>query len=1269
MKFNKSQQQALDSNVSTIISAGAGSGKTAVLTEKVYRLIDEGVIDTNNLLVLTFTNAAAYSMKMKIIKNFKEKNSPFQNKVVSAHIQTYDSFSLDLVKKYAFELGINPNINIVNQAIISSKVKDFINEVIDKKYENSEEKVRYSIHYLCFNGDQNLRNLIYDIYEALSSFTPDSRSNFINNYEDLYLNQDRLQEEFNSILFGNFLMQLINDLQAFLLKYEIPLLNPLKEKLNEITLDEKNSKLILENTDYSIYDFATFILNFLSKITKKTNEVKNLEFNDEFIADKKKITDFIKKYYDYLNIDNQINLLLKQKPIIDLIFEVIKEVDEKISSYKKLTSSYTFADIANLSLSLLKDEKYKDIKKEIKDTYKFILVDEYQDTNDIQEEFINELIEGTDNKLFVVGDVKQSIYGFRNANPSLFIARRKKYKEDNQNSCSIDMNTNYRSIKKILDDINKYCEANMSLEHGNIEFNESEKLIYDLDTDLYCYKELENNKNSQYGISVLIPTSLPYQAERFDINYPYIYAIAKDIINKINNKYQVIDEVKDGVIKYRDVTFKDFAILTRTGYSYQDFREVFEKFNIPLNLVFDSEYRNEIIIEVIENIIKFTLAYLNNDESNYPHYFMSLARSYLYEYNDEKIFNILFTLDNNNRIDNVQRIKNIKNSDVYLNIVDFANNVISKNENISSIFNKLISYFKIIEKLDKLGNIENNINVIEVFYSIVNSLDNASTSLEGLALMLKSLTDNKIELKGSTVVENNNAVTLETMHKSKGLEYKIVYIPFNEASYSNKAKKPLVDKKYGLFIKNSYEFGTPKFNYLYNVKYESNKKEDSDEFERIIYVALTRAKESLILVDNFKKPDKGLLVEYYKAYKRHIEFNDELFNLPVLKDDLLTSIVKDFKVVIDFYNSLVLNDEAKIKDILTKFSDEDLIENLNTLAKDLLNFKRTNGISKSLLKDLDYETLKATDGLKKTILEDLYELITHGANYIFGYVYKLLIPKTGEIKFTFLPSELQNKKYLKNFLNNYNNLVKDDSKKFQFDITNPINYFVLEKIVLPILGIDLDVKPILIFYPVDSYYELSSLKDEIKPLEQLEKKDEIEVEEVYSKLRTTNKIYEFKDKVNKRASHKVDKNLSLDKEIVEDPNQGKLNKGILYHKILELFDFKKQDYTFIKDENVKKLIKNIVSLDILSDVKDADIYKEYQYLIDGQEGIIDLLLVYKDKIKIIDYKTKNIDDEAYNRQLNVYRSNIEKLFGSKDIKMYLFSIVDGTYKEVSKEEV
>ena len=125
----------------------------------------------------------------------------------------------------------------------------------------------------------------------------------------------------------------------------------------------------------------------------------------------------------------------------------------------------------------------------------------------------------------------------------------------------------------------------------------------------------------------------------------------------------------------------------------------------------------------------------------------------------------------------------------------------------------------------------------------------------------------------------------------------------------------------------------------------------------------------------------------------------------------------------------------------------------------------------------------------------------------------------------------------------------------------------------------------------------------------------------------------------------------------------------MYHKILELFDFKKQDYSFIKDENVKKLIKNIVSLDILSDVKDADIYKEYQYLIDGQEGIIDLLLVYKDKIKIIDYKTKNIDDEAYNRQLNVYRSNIEKLFGSKDIKMYLLSIVDGTYKEVSKEEV
>ena len=147
MKPNRSQQQALDSKVSTIISAGAGSGKTAVLTEKVYGLIEQGVIDINNLLVLTFTNAAAYSMKMKIIKKFKEVNSNFKDKVVSAHIQTYDSFSLDLVKKYSLELGLNPHINVVNEALMKSKVKDYINEAIETGNSKIDEYTNLANEY------------------------------------------------------------------------------------------------------------------------------------------------------------------------------------------------------------------------------------------------------------------------------------------------------------------------------------------------------------------------------------------------------------------------------------------------------------------------------------------------------------------------------------------------------------------------------------------------------------------------------------------------------------------------------------------------------------------------------------------------------------------------------------------------------------------------------------------------------------------------------------------------------------------------------------------------------------------------------------------------------------------------------------------------------------------------------------------------------------------------------------------------------------------
>ena len=1277
MKPNRSQQQALDSKVSTIISAGAGSGKTAVLTEKVYGLIEQGVIDINNLLVLTFTNPAAYSMKMKIIKKFKEVNSNFKDKVVSAHIQTYDSFSLDLVKKYSLELGLNPHINVVNEALMKSKVKDYINEVIDSKYISNIEDIRYFLNSLCFNGDDNLRTLIFDIYQKLESFTPSTREEFISNYNDIYLNKENLTNLFNKEIFHKSILPTINDIYKLLNDYsDLSVLSSLNEYISLIKVDETNYKLYQLNNEIDYLSFSTKIIEILKKYTKKVKVINEYSYKEKFIDDKTKISNNLKSYLVYFNVNEQVERLLKQKRIINLIFSVIKEVDIKIDNYKRLTSSYTFSDIAKYSLLLLKDERFKDIKEEIRNTYKFILVDEYQDTNDIQEEFINELVNNSDNKLFVVGDVKQSIYGFRNANPKLFIERRKKYLEEGETKAMVvDMNTNYRSIKKILDDINKYCESNMSLDHGNIEFNDNERLVYDEEVDLYKTNELEENKDGEYGISVISPLSLPYQEDKISIATPYIYVIAKDIITKINNKYQVIDKIEDNVIKYRDVKFSDFAILTRTGRTYKEFTYIFEKLNIPLNLVFDSAYRNEIIIEVIENIIRFTIDYLNNDETNYPHYFMSLARSYLYEYNDEKIFNILHVTNSFKGIDSFKRIENIKNNEIYLDIANFATNIISKDENISLIFNKLVSYFGIIKKLDRFGDIENNINIIEVFYSIIKSLDDASTSLEGLRLILDSLVANKIELKASKVVENNNAVTLETMHKSKGLEYKIVYIPFNDASFSEQTvKKPLVSKDYGLFIKNGYDFDIPLYNYFYKKEAESLKKEECDEFERIIYVALTRAKESLILVDNFKQNDKVCLYnEYYKAYKEQIAFNDDLFNICYLKEDLiLKKIIPDYKIEVEIYNNLVLNNESYLEDKLNTFSDVNLLDNLRSLAIDELNAKKVfiSQSKDSPIDKLTYKEIKASQEIRGSVLTYLRKNIYNGASYLLSYALKRLNSLTGCINFKELDNKYKNKLFLRNYLNYYNEISKDSSKQISFKISDPTSYYVLENIILPRLNVSLDIYPILSSYPNESKYRFISLKEEINPLSIKDNVKELKVEEVYDKLSVNDNIYSFKEKINKRASHKKEQvNLSLDKDIKEDIDQDKLSRGILYHKILELLDFKKKDYSFIKDNNIRKLIENIMNLDILKDVNEAKIYKEYQYLIDGQEGIIDLLLVYNDKIKIIDYKTKNIDDEAYNHQLNVYRSNIEKLFNITNIKMYLLSIVDCTFKEVNKEDI
>ncbi len=1247
MKFNKEQQRAIDSRKNCLISAGAGSGKTAVLTEKVFQLIEKGGIDPKNLLVLTFTNAAAYSMKQKIIRAFKKNSSNKALEIVSSHIETFDAFSAFLVRKYSFRLKVDPNFKMVNQSLFDAKTMEIIDKILATYYKNEEnETFKELIYDFAFKGDDTLKEILFTFYKKLSNYSLKEKEDFIYNYEEKYLKEEFIAFSIGKIIKNKVLIPFFNHISS-------PLFDVLNkhEKINveyNYLLDTlKNVEEIDENETISLYQK---IIDYLT--INKLPQIRKFAYKSQYDKYKKFKDDYLKKYAVYLDIDSQKELLFSYKNKIKLIIEILIKVDDELEKYKSLNSSYDFSDISKKASSLLIKDEFNDIKEEIRNTYKYILVDEYQDTNDIQEEFLNNLTIGTNNKLFVVGDVKQSIYAFRNANPSLFINRKNNYLNDLKNNEVIDMNINYRSFSEILELINRYFKANMSKNNGGIVFNTMEELIYDNETDLY--KNSDKYINGDHGMKIIFNNAIDYSLSRRLSLYNDAMLIIKDILKKINSNYEVFDE--DSPTKRRKVNFGDFAVLTRKNKDLAAILKIFKEFGIPSNIKSDVSYIDAHPIRVLESLIKLYLAFKNNDESNLVHLYVSLARSFLYSYSDEEIYNL---------INSENKIKLIKDSEIYIKMRNFYinfNNI--ESFSLSSLIEKMIIEFDFNNALIRLGDYEDNLNYLEYFYYLVKDVEGNGGNIFDLLNTLELMVDNDIELTASNLVDNTNSVELATIHKSKGLEYKILYIPFRSAISRDKPKMDefMLSKEYGaLFKKRGYSG----FSYtLLNKDYiDEEAKSEKDEFERLLYVALTRAKESIIFVGNsyssksFQK--NSLEKEFYNAFNKKIIPNLKTFDLLEkygILDKNSRQLILDY---IDVYNAIAIKDiKNKCVEEFIKFEREKDIISLGTsLRKDKpYHYSTGQGSVKDFLPNENvYEYFKVFATNKDLI--NLSNSILYNLRVLKEYLnndFRFVLFRQNKTK-KFVLTRKDRRMYY--FVRTFEEFNSKNDNDIWFDSSSGDDFFLVEAIDKLNLLNGESFEPLFIEIPLDPIkYEIYDYKEVIKPISATKDKE-------YKNLEVNDEIVVFKEKENKKASHSVSLALPFNKEMEE-----KLKEGIRLHQLLEYFNFKNPDYSFIKNETERKIIDKILSLDIFKDIKKANIYKEYQYLAIDQEGIIDLLLVYDDHIDIIDYKTKNIDDEAYINQLNIYRENIDKLFnkGKKKylISCYLLSLIDGIYKKI-----
>ena len=851
MKWTKEQQLAIDKEgTNLIISAGAGSGKTAVLSERVLRKLKEG-IDIRNILILTFTNEAAKEMKERIRKKIKKEGLTEQLSLIdAAYITTFDAYALDIVKKYHYLFNLDSNLSIIDSSIIDLQKKRFLEEITLELFSTKDSNYLKLVRDFTSRDDATIKEAILNIAKSLDLRY--DKKEYLNNYIDNYYNDTYIDKIFNEyfLYLKNLTALIEEDYYA------------LEESFNEKTKEKCYNALapIFKPRNYQ-------------DLYQKNIELPQLRgLEEENIPIKEDLKKLVKELNE-LTIYSESELkeqVKSTKYYVLAIINIILKLDEKIDEYKRTKNAFEFVDIAKMAIKIVKENP--SIREELKNTYQEIMIDEYQDTNDLQELFIKEI---ENNNVYMVGDIKQSIYRFRNANPSIFKDKYDNYKK-HINGEKIDLLENFRSRKEVLANINEIFNLLMINSLGGVDYQDNHAMIYG---NLAYIKTGSNNQDNNLKI-------LKYQND--DNNYTNTeieaFTIAQDIKNKIENHYLVYD-FDLGI--NRPVTYNDFCIILDRGTHMARYKKIFEYWNIPMEIYKDSNLTEEQDVFIIRSIISLILSIKNAEyDPKMRYYFTSIARSYIGNMEDEEIF------------------KHLENNTFYkTEIWQKAKNIASILDNMtpSILLNRIIEDFSFYRQLILVGNLTDTMIRLDYLSNLANSMEFIGFTIEDFLDYLNSMLDTSTQIRYKEGKESGNCVKIMNIHKSKGLEFPICYYAGFDQKFNLKDLQTrfMYDPHYGILTPFYNEgIGTIFTKVLIKNKYLE---EEIAEKIRLFYVALTRAKEKMIIViPEFKKEN-------------------------IIKDkiDYLTGM--KYRSFYDFLSSISLN--------LNKYVELVDIDNLN-LSKD-----------------------------------------------------------------------------------------------------------------------------------------------------------------------------------------------------------------------------------------------------------------------------------------------------------------------------------------------
>ena len=861
MKLTEMQKNAVISPVSDIlVTAAAGSGKTQVLTGRIMnRIINENA-DISRMLIITFTNAAATEMRSRISKKITEAvtenpdNKHLRRQLAlsgSADISTTHSFCLKVVRTYFYLLDLDPTFKLAETYDVNIMKAEALSEAMDYFYDLKDDAFLSSVELLCGAKDDNkICEMVEKIWKfALNDPFPEK---WLENTRNKYL---ALSENFS--LYEN----MITETVRVLFNSAVKKLSESVEIASETPGLERHFKAYSENLSIvsSLYSHSTdwdsvhsgLSVKFASSPGGRCSadpiiKEKCKSLNDRAKEDVKKASEYITmsraEAYDY-------TLFMHQA--VSTLISVTEKAMELYNAKKSEKNVLDFDDLERLTIKILTDEDESgniipsDAAREIRDRYDEIYVDEYQDTS-YKQEAIYQMISGQSKgkpNLFMVGDMKQSIYKFRMIDPkNIFGKKAAEFKdvtekEDGDKHIKIALSKNFRSHADILESINSVFDVLMSEKAGEVEYKGTERLECG---STYYEKDLAI---PAFDLNVLSSPSGTSKEEYTNLQASFVAERIKKIIE---SGIKVYDKDLSG---YRPILYSDIAVLLRSPKNQAAyFEEAFRKQNLPSYSDIDSAFfeNNEIqillsLMQIIDNplqdisLVCVLRSPLFNFDENHLARLASKKKEYLYDAIKEDAYN---SEEPN------------KKSHYFMTVLKKWRKAAS-HKSVGDFLSYLIVETHFTSYVSAMPDSEEHLSNINILLSMAKKSD--ESSYKGLFNFLQYL--DKMSHKGegtsSDHVSNSfNAVRIMSIHKSKGLEFPYVFLPCSESKFNMKeySEDLLIHRDFGIGI-NAFTEDRRKFQLPLNkIISEKLKEEAVSEELRILYVALTRAREHIEVV-------------------------------------------------------------------------------------------------------------------------------------------------------------------------------------------------------------------------------------------------------------------------------------------------------------------------------------------------------------------------------------------------------------------------------------